>query len=177
MTVGPQTPSNVTQKGRALGIRPAAPGKRRIPRLLNDRMPRIAEAFAEEVASGGSIRSFASSLGLPLATITGWMQKHQIVREAYDQARSVRADLRAERIDEVADGALAGEHEVPAATLRIKADQWLARCERPGYYGDRTQVTGHGGGPIEVRWRKDDQATDVQCLTVIRSPEEGEEDS
>ncbi len=67
------------------------------------------------------------------------------------RAREAQAELRADEITDIADGAEHGASEaVQAARLRVDARKWIAAKLLPKRYGDKLQHTGEGGGPIRT---------------------------
>jgi hypothetical protein len=108
-----------------------------------------------------------------------WLQQHEGLREQYARARAEQAQVMADEIAEIADSTELGEivTEKPVLVegiplrdkagnlvltqerkladmiehrkLRIEARKWLASKLLPKVYGDKLQLGGEGGGPVQ----------------------------
>lgn len=84
--------------------------------------------------------------------IRQWMIEDAELAANYTRARELRADARADRIDEITTMVINGELDPQAARVIIDAEKWLAGKEQPKKYGDRItqEHTGDGGGPLVI---------------------------
>lgn len=127
--------------------------------------PDVKDAVCEHIASGKSIREIAKLDGMPsMPTVFRWLTEDKLFQEQYARAREAQADTLFEEMLEIADDAtndwmerngqdnagwqLNGEH-VQRSKLRIEARKWMAGKLRPKVYGDKVELAGPGGGPIQ----------------------------
>jgi hypothetical protein len=106
------------------------------------------------------------------ATVMRWLNVHADFRDMYTRAKEEQADLMADRIVEIADGA--SPEDVQVARLRVDARKWAAAKLKPRKYGERVtqEVSGVGGAPIEatVNLRGElDQLTDEELEARFRA--------
>lgn len=95
------------------------------------------------IASRLTISDMCKQEGMPEpSAIYRWILANSDTRENYTAARRMRADSRADRIDEITDMALRGEIDAQVARVAIDAERWQASKENQQYYGDRVQVDG-----------------------------------
>ncbi len=115
----------------------------------------LAAKICRRLAEGESLRAICADKAMPaISTVMGWLfnGKYEDFSEQYTRARQAQAELRADEIIDIADGAEHGASEaVQAARLRVDARKWVAAKLLPKKYGDKLQHTGEGGGPIRVR--------------------------
>ncbi len=115
----------------------------------------LAAKICRRLAEGESLRAICADKAMStISTVMGWLfnGKHEDFSEQYTRARQAQAELRADEIIDIADGAEHGGSEaVQAARLRVDARKWVAAKLLPKKYGDKLQHTGEGGGPIRVR--------------------------
>ncbi len=130
-----------------------APKKRKIgrPSLYTDA---LAVKICRRLAEGEALRAICTDKAMPaISTVMGWLfnGKYEDFLEQYTRARQAQAELRADEIIDIADGAEHGASEaVQAARLRVDARKWVAAKLLPKKYGDKLQHTGEGGGPIRT---------------------------
>ena len=98
------------------------------------------------------------------STFYRWMLNHEELRTLYAHARDAQLQILADEIQEIADEPQSGEvvtikgdeREVKISDmlehrkLRIDARKWLLSKLAPKKYGDKTAITGEGGGPIQI---------------------------
>lgn len=68
--------------------------------------------------------------------------------EKYARAREAQAHREADEIRAIAD--MATPEDVQVARLRIDARKWRASKMAPKVYGDKTEISGPGGGSLRV---------------------------
>jgi hypothetical protein len=93
----------------------------------------------ERIAAGESMRQIATSLGLSAGAIPQRAATDPAFAERYARAMEIRADVHAERIEELAERTEAGDIDPQAARVAIDARKWTAAKLRPKRYGDRIQ--------------------------------------
>ena len=129
----------------------AKPKKKGRPSLYTEAP---AARICRRLAEGESLRGICADKAMPaISTVMGWLfnGKYEDFSEQYTRARQAQAELRADEIIDIADGAEHGASEaVQAARLRVDARKWVAAKLLPKKYGDKLQHTGEGGGPIRT---------------------------
>jgi transposase len=134
----------------------------------SDYSPKVAERVCVAIAEGYSLRQIAAREGWPdRSTILRWLNKHAEFRDQYARAREMQAEHFADEILEIADDGsndwierkrqdgsieIVLDHEhVQRSRLRVDARKWLLSKLMPKQYGDKVEVTGKDGGPLEHR--------------------------
>jgi len=93
-----------------------------------------------------------------------WMLDHQELRDLYARAKTEQLQILADEIQAIADEPQRGEvvtikgdeREVKISDmiehrkLRIDSRKWLLSKLDPKKYGDKTAITGDGGGPVQI---------------------------
>jgi hypothetical protein len=123
-----------------------------------DRDPVISEILAK-LADGLSLREICEADEMPNRnTVRLWLRQDPEFCAQYARAREEQADHYADEIIEIADT----EPDPQKARVRIDARKWVASKLKAKAYGDKVtqEVTGPGGGPIEVKTLADFYATD-----------------
>lgn len=114
-------------------------GKPGRPSLYSDAM---GKEICDLVASGSNLTRISKIQRFPsVGTLFGWLTDHPEFSERYACARELRADARADRIDEICEKLEKGKLEANTARVLIDAEKWQAGKERPGRYGDKLDVT------------------------------------
>ena len=125
--------------------------------------PFLVKSFLDRVANGESVKSICRDASMPCsATIHNWLRDVPEFREGYARAKEMVGEALAEQIIELADELpgsyfdAEGNKRVDAAhvawtKLRIESRRWLASKLKPKVYGDKTQVTGEDGGPVQIK--------------------------
>lgn len=104
-------------------------------------------AICELIAQGNSLASICSKNGIPGRTkVYEWLRDDATFANNYVRAREEQADFYADEIIEIADT----EEDPNKARVRIDARKWKAARMKPKSYGDKVQLTGDGGGPLQV---------------------------
>jgi hypothetical protein len=111
----------------------------------------VADAICSRIASGESLRSAAVAEGTKHPTFLLWCDGNQELADRYARARSVRADVKFEELDDVSEEAANAESAVKIAGLRLKADniKWMLGKMSPRKYGDVSNV--NLSGTVSVR--------------------------
>jgi hypothetical protein len=139
------------------------------------------EAVCRRVAKGELVKYAAQAEGTAADTIREWAIEPEFA-PLYARARELQAHALAEQALEIADGedaltllyeqaiekeeaALAGDEKrypIIAALkanllnrdkMRMDARKWLTSKIAPRHYGEKLELHGAGGGPVEVRVR------------------------
>lgn len=123
------------------------------------------DRICEEMATGKTLPSILKELGMPdMSWVWRAMAADPAFRTGYARAREIRAELLVEELVTIADdgsndtyvdenGNRRTDHDVIARSrLRVDTRKWLASKLLPKTYGDKvtTEVTGEGGGPVQV---------------------------
>lgn len=112
--------------------------------------PALAEKFCAALADGKSIRSVCKQDGMPSkATVFRWLREYPEFAKLYEVATDERADTLVDEIVEIADNCKTDADSIRKAKLRIHARVEYAQKMKPKKYGNRVQLTGEGGGPIQ----------------------------
>jgi hypothetical protein len=111
-----------------------------------------AERIIQRIAEGESMRKACEQEGVKAPTFCLWVTKDAGLAEQYARAREIRAEVRADQIDEVAELVTAGLMATDVARIVLDARKWAASKLAPKRYGDRIQqeVTGANGGPVQT---------------------------
>lgn len=108
--------------------------------------PEIVDLICAEIAGGKSLRKVCLMPGMPSRTAFHiWMNIHDGVFDQYTRARELRADARADRIDDLTEKVESGALDPNAARVIIDAEKWQAGKENQKRYGDRINVDGNIG--------------------------------
>jgi len=99
----------------------------------------IGEKVCEHIASGLSMTKACDAVNVNPTTPYDWFAKSPQLAEKYARAVAVRADRKADRVDELAEKCAAGEVDPQAARVAIDAHKWTASKLAPKKYGDRIQ--------------------------------------
>lgn len=101
----------------------------------------IGRRICDLLSKGQSLRKIASMPGMPArSTIQREIAKNSQFSGQYRRARAMAGDTFADKIIEIANATLAGEHDPNAAELAVRAYQWTAGKLNPGEYGNHQQV-------------------------------------
>lgn len=115
--------------------------------------PELGERICELITCRVSLDRICEMPEMPsVGTIYKWLRAVPSFNEAYSRARELRADARADCIDELHDKLARGEIDPTTARVLFDMERWQASKEKPGRYGDsiKTEVSGKDGGPIQV---------------------------
>ena len=116
--------------------------------------PELAATFCAAIADGGSLRAVCAQPGMPSkATVFRWLREHHDFRLLYEQATDDRADTHIDEVVDIADRCAADKDAVAKAKLQIYARIEAAQRMKPRKYGNRMQLTGDGGGPVDMNWQ------------------------
>jgi hypothetical protein len=97
-------------------------------------------------------------------TVREWMMQEPALAANYACARELRADARADRIDEITAMIINGELDPQAAKVIIDAEKWLAGKEQPKRYGDKTIHAGDADNPLVVQHKR--ELTEEELLAI-----------
>lgn len=113
--------------------------------------PELAARFCAAIADGGSLRSVCKKPGMPSkATVFRWLGEHAEFVKMYEKATDERADTFVDEIVDIADNCRADKDSIRKAKLRIEARVEQAQRMKPRKYGKQLQITGEGGGALQV---------------------------
>jgi hypothetical protein len=110
-----------------------------------------AAKFCAAIADGGSLRSVCKKTGMPSkATVFRWLREQPEFVKLYEVATDERADTIIDEIVDIADNCKADADSIRKAKLRIHARVEQAQRMKPRKYGNQLQLTGAGGGALQV---------------------------
>lgn len=95
-------------------------------------------------------------------TVREWMLEDDELAVMYACARELRADARADRIDELTQMVLDKKLDPAAARVIIDSEKWLAGKELPKRYGEKMTLAGDPENPLQGM-------TDEQLLARLES--------
>ena len=124
------------------------PIKKRVTQGFNEA---IADEIVERMIHGESMLKICADSHIPdRATIYRWMDARPDFATRCARAREGLADFLVDQIEKMADATT--EENVQSQKVKISTAQWRAMKMAPRTYGDKTQteVTGVGGGPVQL---------------------------
>lgn len=124
------------------------PIKKRVTQGFDDA---IADEIVERMIHGESMLKICADAHIPdRATVYRWMDAHPDFATRCARAREGLADFLVDQIEKMADATT--EENVQSQKVKIATAQWRAMKMAPRTYGDKTQteVTGAGGGPVQL---------------------------
>lgn len=132
-----------------------------------DHLPALGErGMTKADAARGSTVRYLPSYG----TLVRWFREDETAF-MYARARIARADWRADRMERITAEVHAGTLDPQAARVIIDADKWLMAKENPRIYGERLELTGRDGGPIEVARVDDGELARMVALLLAQAGE------
>lgn len=112
--------------------------------------PGLIDEVVAAFLAGNSLLEIAREMGAPPSAFAAWLNQHH--PQAYGEALRLRADHLVRQCLPIADGAT--QETVQVDRLRIETRLRLAGKWDKAMYGDQRQITGAGGGPVEVDVRQ-----------------------
>ena len=116
----------------------------------------IADEICERLADGESLRNICLDKKMPArSTVFRWLSLHPTFSDQYAKAKEAQAELLADEIVGISDGADSQENDVQRDRLRVDARKWVASKLLAKKYGDKVQTehSGPDGGPIVVGYK------------------------
>ena len=107
----------------------------RVANVTDTYDPEACAKLCELIANGETWGKSCDKLGLSRSTTWDWMGRHPEFKDAYRKAQAIRAQLMADEILGIADGA--DNDNIQAARLQVDTRRWLAGKLLPAQYGDR----------------------------------------
>jgi hypothetical protein len=114
----------------------------------------LAKRICVRMAGGDSLRKICKDATMPaLATVLSWATGHTEdataagFPEQYARARSIRSELYADEIVDLADDESVDPQR---SRLQVDARKWVASKLLPKTYGERLALSAPDGGPIPV---------------------------
>jgi hypothetical protein len=118
---------------------------------------RIAKRICEHIALGDTLKQALAKepLGPHIVTMWRWLDEHPEFRQMYDRARLMQADLRVDKLAEMAEEAIAKPRN--AAAYKVAADIYWRQCEiaNPEKYGRKIEVNQKTTPPNPDELRKE----------------------
>jgi ribosomal protein L37E len=115
----------------------------------------LAERIVDGVASGLTFAEICAPAGMPtVRQLTAWRRRHPELAEAMDAARTHRATIRSDRIDETLASLRAQKISAADARTIIDAEMKLMALEDPARFNPATkvqaEVSGPNGAPLQL---------------------------
>lgn len=148
----------------------------------------VAEEICKRHANGESLRQITRDPRMPAdSTVRLWIVNNRNGFSArYAKAREAMYERWAEEIVEIADDAtndwmqreeavvLNSEH-VNRSRLRVDTRKWLLSKLMPKQYGDKHEVTGKDGGPIEMKHSGASDEDRIRALELLLAKRQAKE--
>lgn len=123
----------------------------------------VMQNICDLVAKKHTMHQITQMKGMPShETVRKWLLEDKELAANYAHARELRADARADRIDEITGMVINGELDPQAARVVIDAEKWLAGIEKPKVYG--TKIFQEHSGSINFA-----TLTDEELLAIAES--------
>ena len=108
----------------------------------------LADEICARITEGESLNKICQDDHIPaLKVIYSWLRKHEQFSNNYARAREEQADTYADKIQDIAQGALTKKYDANAARVAIDGYKWTASKLKPKKYGDKLDVES-GGKPL-----------------------------
>lgn len=105
-----------------------------------------AEAFCDEVASGGNLVNICKRDDQPhFSTVFRWLNSREDFSEAYARAREARAEMLFEQALEITEKCPVERNAIEKAKLQLDVRKWATSKLFPRTYGDRVEHDLKGG--------------------------------
>ena len=88
------------------------------------------------------------NIGICIDTFYEWLKKDPTFSESYARACEIRADLKFESLEELADGATPENYN--AIRLKVDTKKWILAKMNAVKYGDKQTVEHKGTAPISI---------------------------
>lgn len=108
-----------------------------------------ADSVIERIASGEYQSHIAAQLGIPKQSLHNVISKHPAYREALKLRNMAKLDQAQEAIENP-EGESALAKDLARAREAFKAAAWRAERECPGEWGNKTQISGSDGQPLQI---------------------------
>jgi hypothetical protein len=117
--------------------------------------PTLAEKIVDGVASGLTFAEICAPAGMPtVRQLTAWRRQHPELADAMDEARTHRATIRSDRIDETLAELRAQKISAADARTIIDAEMKLMALEDPARFSPATkiqqEISGPNGAPVTM---------------------------
>ncbi len=110
--------------------------------------PGAIEDICDRIINGERISAIAEAYGCHRATLNRWLAADPERKRQYDLARIESADAYADEADRIISEAK-NKHQLGVARERAHHFRWLAAKRDPRRYGDKVELSGPNGGPID----------------------------
>jgi hypothetical protein len=137
---------------------------KRKPGRPSEYTPELGAAICGRIANNETLRSICSDKTMPAAsTVALWVVNDTgKFSDHYARARQAQATILADEIIEIADdssrdfietedGPVLDREHIQRSRLRVDTRKWYLSKVLPKVYGEKVEVTGKDGGPIEHR--------------------------
>ena len=127
--------------------------------------PALADSICAWISSGETLYQWCRDHGISHQNVYNWLEAHPDFAASYARARDIGADVIAEQALHIANTPILGETEKISADggveitkadmlghrkLQIETRLKLLAKWHPKKYGDRVELNGPNGGPIQI---------------------------
>jgi hypothetical protein len=127
--------------------------------------PALADSICAWISSGETLYQWCRDHGISHQNVYNWLEAHPDFAASYAHARDIGADVIAEQALHIANTPILGETEKISADggveitkadmlghrkLQIETRLKLLAKWHPKKYGDRVELNGPNGGPIQI---------------------------
>lgn len=105
----------------------------------------------EKIAEGMTLREIEASGGPKPSTVVCFKLSDEEFGKRYARAREISADVNFDHLVDIARDTPADGEAVQRSKLLIDAHKWRLAKMFPAKFGDKTQITGEGGGPVQFQ--------------------------
>lgn len=138
------------------------PAKRERPTVYT---PELGEEICRRIALREPMSKITADTHLPTErTIYRWKLEHEDFAVGIARAREHRAESRSDYIDDLVEQVRLGKLDPHSAKVMIDAEKWQASKEQPRKFGDKVEVSGKDGGPIQVSLTNLERARRIALL-------------
>ena len=118
--------------------------------------PALENAVIDGIESGDSLRQVAEKNGFCAASILNHKDDSEEFGKRYARALQIRADTDFEGLtDAINAEPERGKYGIDPGwanwqRTRVDTMKWIVAKRNPKQYGDKTAITGDGGGPVQI---------------------------
>ncbi len=125
---------------------------------------KLVDNICEQIADGENLRAICKGGAMPSkTTVMRWLgdARNLAFRDQYARAREMQADTLFDQILSIGDDGsndtyktldgreVVNHDQIQRSRLRADARKWMAGKLAPKKYGEKVQMVGDGGGPIQ----------------------------
>lgn len=127
----------------------------------------VLATIVERLSDGEPLAQICRDEGLPsYSTVYAWQQTMPHVSEAIGRARDEGEEVIAANTRNIARGLEGSSGDVQRDKLIIDTDLKLLAKWNPKKYGEKTQLTGDGGGPVVIATKEQRDAAVAAAIAA-----------